>query len=667
VLRSLFLIGVLAAAVSFPPAVAAAEPTYSLSVEPSGELHPGDTVTVTPTVTGVADDVLVRCLMYIQSDYAPGTWDFVRMEVGSSTCTPWTFTVPNSPAGGFRISGHMSVGLRDGLPEYDVYAHPTRTTMADAPTTVPFTSNYPVQSWDPGTMLSTAEPRYAELITMRPPALADACDMRVAGGYDSTTTRQSSSCAPWTFSFREPTAEVAFADMYTGVAQISGWSGTSPYRVDVQYWDAAGNLQDLRGSMFGETWNLQLPDFAPSGSVGAYSSDLPAIFVEAGPAHLSNDPTEWPVEVFVRGTSTGLCRYVSGVNAPTPRTTPVVPGGCAEGAYMEPGYRQASTDPVASVSVELVDDDGTLLSQAYTKVAFVRPMDDVVVNNPASAETSTTVQVDAGVSVGAPASYEVTAIPVMTSGSPTQAATDSGRILLGSGTLSPTVAATGDQVSVSHAFPTPGRYRITAIFTDVTGATSTGSSLITIGTPSATPCASAPFTDVGTAHPFCPQIEWLKQSGLTTGYADGSFHPTDGVTRMAMAAFLARLSGPTLSPCTQAPYSDVPTTQPFCKEITWLKTAGISQGFADGTFRPTATLTRMAMASFLSRLFGADQVACTAAPFADVPISHPFCPAISWMKSSGITTGYADNTFRPSATVTRMAMAAFLARAAVLP
>ncbi|MGZ5408302.1 MAG: S-layer homology domain-containing protein, partial [Aeromicrobium sp.] len=57
---------------------------------------------------------------------------------------------------------------------------------------------------------------------------------------------------------------------------------------------------------------------------------------------------------------------------------------------------------------------------------------------------------------------------------------------------------------------------------------------------------------------------------------------------------------------------------------------------------------------------------CTVAPFSDVPISHPFCAEISWMKDAGISTGYDDGTYRPSADVTRMAMSAFMYRVSAL-
>jgi hypothetical protein len=45
---------------------------------------------------------------------------------------------------------------------------------------------------------------------------------------------------------------------------------------------------------------------------------------------------------------------------------------------------------------------------------------------------------------------------------------------------------------------------------------------------------------VPVGNPFCGDITWLKTQNITAGYPDGGFHPTAGVTRQAVAAFLHR-------------------------------------------------------------------------------------------------------------------------------
>ena len=171
--------------------------------------------------------------------------------------------------------------------------------------------------------------------------------------------------------------------------------------------------------------------------------------------------------------------------------------------------------------------------------------------------------------------------------------------------------------------------------------------------------------DVPANHPFATEIAWVMGEGISTGYADGTFGPDRPVTRQAVAAFLARAVGDELPACTVLPFPDVAIDHPFCAEITWLKNEGVTGGYPDGTFRPGATVSRQAMAAYLQRLSGAEAAECTEAPFSDVPADHPFCGEIAALADLGIVEGYPDGTFRPAGAVTRQASAAFLYRAVV--
>ena len=176
--------------------------------------------------------------------------------------------------------------------------------------------------------------------------------------------------------------------------------------------------------------------------------------------------------------------------------------------------------------------------------------------------------------------------------------------------------------------------------------------------------ALASFTDVPTGAPFYADIEWLAGAGITTGYADGTFHPSANVERQAMAAFLYRFAGtPEFTPPATPSFTDVPTSSPFFLEIEWLASTGITTGWPDGTFRPMAPVERQAMAAFLYRFAGEPAFTPPAtATFTDVPVGAPFFLEIEWLSSTGITTGWPDHTFRPLANVQRQAMAAFLHR-----
>jgi hypothetical protein len=177
------------------------------------------------------------------------------------------------------------------------------------------------------------------------------------------------------------------------------------------------------------------------------------------------------------------------------------------------------------------------------------------------------------------------------------------------------------------------------------------------------PCATAPFSDVPTSHPFCAAIEWMDQTGISTGFGDGTFRPSTSVTRQAMAAFMARFKSAALTACSAPPFTDVPIDHPFCEEIQWVSDTGISAGFNDGTYRPTTVVTRQGMAAFMARLAGVPSPPiCSTPPFSDVPTTNAFCKEIQWMKVNGISTGFGDGTYRPADPVTRQAMAAFMYR-----
>ncbi len=55
--------------------------------------------------------------------------------------------------------------------------------------------------------------------------------------------------------------------------------------------------------------------------------------------------------------------------------------------------------------------------------------------------------------------------------------------------------------------------------------------------------AVASFNDVDTNYWAFQAIEALASSGITTGYADGTFRPENTVTRAQMATFLSRALG----------------------------------------------------------------------------------------------------------------------------
>ena len=176
--------------------------------------------------------------------------------------------------------------------------------------------------------------------------------------------------------------------------------------------------------------------------------------------------------------------------------------------------------------------------------------------------------------------------------------------------------------------------------------------------------APSRFTDVPAENQFYAEINWLAQRRITIGYPDGTFRPGENVERGAMAAYFYRLAGtPQFTAPDNPTFSDVPKSHPFYKEIEWMAARGITTGYGDGTFRPSASVNRDAMAAFFYRYANSPQFAAPAAsPFKDVPANSQFYKEIAWLAEQGITKGWDDGTYRPGEPIHRDAMAAFLYR-----
>jgi S-layer homology domain/Putative amidase domain len=184
-------------------------------------------------------------------------------------------------------------------------------------------------------------------------------------------------------------------------------------------------------------------------------------------------------------------------------------------------------------------------------------------------------------------------------------------------------------------------------------------SIVATSTPSA--YATVVLADVPPGTQFYSEMIWSVERGTLKTTADGRFLPLTSVGRATMAEVLYNLAGsPAYTPPAVSPFNDVPKTHPSYKQIAWVASKGISTGWADGTFRPAQDVTRDAMAAFMYRLAGKPEfVPPNTSPFTDITPSTQFYLEMNWLKSVSISTGWGDGTFRPLQPTARDAMAAF--------
>ena len=113
-------------------------------------------------------------------------------------------------------------------------------------------------------------------------------------------------------------------------------------------------------------------------------------------------------------------------------------------------------------------------------------------------------------------------------------------------------------------------------------------------------------SDELTSEQYEEAVNVMSEMGIIDGYSDGDFRPQGTLTRQAAAKIIAcMMLGKTTAESlgTQAaPFKDVPAGSQFAGYIAFCVERGLIDGYADGTFRPTGTLTGFA---FLKMLLGA--------------------------------------------------------------
>jgi len=185
------------------------------------------------------------------------------------------------------------------------------------------------------------------------------------------------------------------------------------------------------------------------------------------------------------------------------------------------------------------------------------------------------------------------------------------------------------------------------------------------------------FTDVPLDYWSYPQVKAVEDASIVKGYADGTYKPTDPVTRDQMAVYISRaLAGGDASvpSFTGTPsFSDVDASNWALKYVQYAVSKAVVKGYSDGTYKPTDQVDRGQMSVFIARAIatptaGADLVNYTppgTATFADVPTSFWAYKYVEYIAQPtiAVTKGYPDGDYHPEYVCTRDQMAVYVARA----
>ncbi|WP_394188531.1 trypsin-like peptidase domain-containing protein [Paenisporosarcina quisquiliarum] len=168
--------------------------------------------------------------------------------------------------------------------------------------------------------------------------------------------------------------------------------------------------------------------------------------------------------------------------------------------------------------------------------------------------------------------------------------------------------------------------------------------------------AANKFSDVKT---YINEINFLVNEEIINGYPDGTFRPTEFVTKKQIAVMMSRTLKLDLNNVTDPGFKDVSKSNSAYREIAAVVNAGI---MPKGTnFNPGSPGTREMMARAI--VIGLNLQGDTSIKFNDVYLNNPNKSYISILADNNITTGYEDGTFKPFSSLTRAHFSAFLARA----
>jgi hypothetical protein len=161
------------------------------------------------------------------------------------------------------------------------------------------------------------------------------------------------------------------------------------------------------------------------------------------------------------------------------------------------------------------------------------------------------------------------------------------------------------------------------------------------------------FSDVNPSDYFYHFVLDLNDDGAVGGYSDGTFRPYNNATRGQFVKIAVLAFHIPLYEGNEQHFTDVPQDHTFYKYIETARRDNIIGGYADGTFRPFANVTRGQLAKIAVESARMENLSTDVPSFSDVPVGSTFYNYIETAYANGILSGYADGTFRPNNDATR--------------
>lgn len=174
------------------------------------------------------------------------------------------------------------------------------------------------------------------------------------------------------------------------------------------------------------------------------------------------------------------------------------------------------------------------------------------------------------------------------------------------------------------------------------------------------------FTDVKAEDWFASPVTALAMKGIVSGYSDGSFGPSDSVSRAMAVTMLWRAAG---SPVVNfaLDFSDVAEGQWYTEAVRWAASLEITKGVGNGKFGTTTPVTRQDLAVMIVKANEAalkkelkSDAEAPAFPDNDQIASYA-AESVYTLQKAGIVSGNSAGEFQPTGTASRAVFSKMLA------
>ncbi len=169
------------------------------------------------------------------------------------------------------------------------------------------------------------------------------------------------------------------------------------------------------------------------------------------------------------------------------------------------------------------------------------------------------------------------------------------------------------------------------------------------------------FSDVSASHKYAQAIFYLKEWGILNGYPDGSFKPQGEINRAELLKVLILAGGYNPSSAYKECFPDI-KEEWFAPYVCFAKIKGWVNGYADGNFKPSQSVTKAEALKMIFNVFEVEVAGTDEDVFKDVRVGSWFT---DYVYSANLLNFLDDDSpfFHPNSNILRGQVSEYIFRA----